>query len=166
MAYNTLSLNFAGGLPSISTVRRQLASKPEVKNGVFRFEYIKSQMLLKGEPLFVICSEDDTKISERLRYDWANDVILGFQTPLNEDGVPIQDSFRFTSISAVQTYIDDNKLATYAKIMTIRSVCANSTVYHLVIYGTSGSDKATEVLARWKFVHREFAKIDVEVVCK
>lgn len=41
--------------------------------------------------------------------------------------------------------------------MTIRSIGVNSSVYHLVIYGTKGSDKA---------VYREFLKRGVIVVGK
>lgn len=166
LAYSTLAKNFAGGLPGLSTVRRMLAQKPALDNDTFRFEYIKSQMVSRNEPLYVICAEDDTKATERLRYDWNNDSIVGFQVPLNEDGVPIQGLFKFTSLEAAQSYIDNNLLATYAKIMTVRSMSGNSTIYHLVIYGTRGSDKATEVLARREYVQREFAKIGIEVVCK
>lgn len=166
LAYNVLSINFEGGLPSLSTVRRLLASKPALEIGHFRFDYIKSQMESKGEPLFVVCAEDDTKISERLRYDWKNDSVIGLQMPLSEDGVPTHGSFHFTSLRAVQGYIDDNPMATYAKLMTVRSVSADSTIYHLVIYGTKGSDKASEILSRWDFVYRSFAEIGINVMCK
>lgn len=166
LSYETLHLNLRGSLPSLSTVRGMLAQQERTNEGEFRFEPIKRRLLEKSPFLYVVCSEDDTKVTECPRYDYQTDEVLGLQLPLNSYGVPIRGSFKFTTLAAVQKYMDSNKMATYAKLMTIRSLSPNSEAYHLVIYGTTGCDKASEVYARWKYVHDELAEIGVYVVCK
>lgn len=86
--------------------------------------------------------------------------------PLDEDGKPIRGSFKFTSLKSAQEYIANNPMATYAKIVNVRSLTPGSKVHVLVIYGTRGRDKAIDVHARWKFIQQEFASIGVELVCK
>lgn len=95
-AYQTLQMNLPKSLPSQRTVARLLAEKEKMVEGEFRFERIKHDMLEKGEPLYVVVGEDDSKVSERVRYDSSRDEIVGIELPLNEDGVPIPGSFKFT----------------------------------------------------------------------
>lgn len=166
LSYESLCSNLQGSLPSISTVRRLLGKRKRIEEGYFRFAEIKKQMEERGEPMFVVCSEDDTKVSERPRYDALSDEIIGLQLPLNDEGIPIRHSFKFTTLSEAQHYLSTNSLATYAKLMTIRSLGPNAIAYQLVIYGTRGSDKAPDVHARWEFVRREFGKIGITVICK
>lgn len=164
-AYETIHLNLQKTLPSLTTLKRLLRKKSSMAEGQFRFDFIKTQLEQKGEPLFVIASEDDTKISERLRYNYSTDEVLGLQLPL-VGGIPVCGSFKFTTFSAVQRYVEANPLSSYAKLITIRSLAPNSTVYHLVIYGTNGSDNFADVIARWEFVARELSQIGITLVCK
>lgn len=105
-------------------------------------------------------------MAERQRYDPLRDEIVGIELPLSEDGVPIPGSFKFTSLEDARNYLKISKLSTYVKLITIRSIGPNSSVYHLVIYGTNGSDKAVDVHARWAYIYREFLKLGVVVVGK
>lgn len=161
-AYSTLSLNLRGSLPSLATVRRKLGQEQSISEAEFQFDHIKEQMLLKEETLTVAIAEDDTKITPRLRYDYINDEIVGLQLPLSGNGVPVRHSFKFTTLSEVKKYIEKNRLSSYAKLMTVRSIMPRSTTYHLVIYGTQGSDKFCDVKLRWEFVKTEFAKRGIE----
>lgn len=161
-AYATLSLNLRGSLPSLATVRRKLGQEKSLNEGEFQFDQIKEQMLLKGEKLIVALAEDDTKITPRLRYDWIHDQIVGLQLPLSENGTPISNSFKFTTLSNVKKLVEENRLSSYAKLLTVRSIMPCSTTYHLVIYGTQGSDKFCDVKRRWEFVKAEFTKRGIE----
>lgn len=164
-AYEVLHVNLPKILPSLSTIKRLLSSKASLEEGEFRFDFIAAEILRKGEQPFVICSEDDTKISERIVYDSASDQIMGLLLPL-DDGIPTRGSFKFTTLKAVQDYTKANPLSTYAKLMTIRSLTPNSTTHHLVIYGTKGSDKATDIRMRWEYVCSEFLKLGIIVLCE
>lgn len=156
--YATLSLNLRGSLPSLATVRRKLGEQKSMNEAEFQFDNIKDQMIQKGEIMIVAVAEDDTKITPRLRYDWINDQIVGLQLPLTEHGTPTGNCFKFTTLEETKKYIENNSLATYAKLMTVRSIMPRATTYHLIIYGTLGSDRFDDVMRRWKFVKREFAQ--------
>lgn len=116
-AYESFEANMAGSLPSVRTVTRTLSENESLIEGRFRFEEIKRAMTERGEELYVHCCEDDTKITERLRYNAANDEILGLQLPLDKDGKPICGSFKFTSFSAVQQFVAKSPKTSYAKLM-------------------------------------------------
>lgn len=121
MTDETFYLNLKGSLPILSTVQKTLSKRIRTEEGRFRFKEIKQRMVENGEELHVVISEDDTKISERLRYDNRTDEVLGLQLPLDDDGKPISGSLKFTSLAAVQAYIAKYPRTTYAKLMTVRS---------------------------------------------
>lgn len=164
IAYETLQRNLPAILPSITTLRKVLAKKSQLKEGEFRFDYIRDQLVAKGEPLVVICSDDDTRITRCLRYDYKNDQVVGLQLPLNDDGVPIVRSFPFTSLKDVQEYMKNHKENTYFKLLTARTLGKSCSTYHLALFGTRGSDVSTEVRARWRYIDRGFADVGVKVI--
>lgn len=119
-------------------------------------------MEAKGGPMYGVVSEDDTKIVSRLRYDTGSNNVMGLRMNLDKNGVPIQDSFKFTTLADVQEFSSNNELSSYA----VTTLCPQLTTYHLVAYGTNGSDKAHDVRSRCEFVVREFAKVGIIVICK
>lgn len=62
--YMTLSNDLKTSMPSLSSIRRALRKKERTLEGHFRFSEIKEQMEKKGDPLYVVTSEDDTKSSD------------------------------------------------------------------------------------------------------
>lgn len=166
LAYTTLQLNLTGVLPSLSSVKNSLSKHESVKEGTFRFNEIKERIIQRGENLFVHISEDDTKLSERLRYDSKTDQVLGLQLPLNDDGVPQVGVFKFTTLTEIQRLVNKHPMSTYAKVMNVRTLGEKSSNYTLVVFGTNGSDTANNVHARWEFVRRSFEAIDITVVGK
>lgn len=150
----------------MSVVQNKLSKQESVSEGVFRFSEIKERIIQRGENLFVHVSEDDTKLSERLRYDPKTNQVLGLQLPLNNDGIPQTGVFQFTTLKKIQELINKHPLTTYAKVMNVRTLGENSSTYTLVIFGTNGSDTAINVHARWEFVRRSFEEIGIIVLGK
>lgn len=111
LVYKKLSKNLNSSMPSLATVRKMLASKNNFKEGHFRFDDIKGRMVVKGEPMYVVVAEDDTKTVEGLIFDPNSNLVMGLQMPLNDDGVPIHDAFKFTTLAAVQEYLLKNPLS-------------------------------------------------------
>lgn len=165
-AYETFHANLPGSLPHVATVARALSEIEGLVEGKFRFCEIKASMIARGEELVVHVFRDDTKITERLRYCSASNEVFGLKLPLDEDGKPICGSFEFTTFAAVQKYISEHPMSSYAKLMTVRSLTPNSSIHVIVIYGTRGSDTSEDVFARLKFVVEQFKSIGVEVICK
>lgn len=88
--------------------------------------------------------------------------IVGLMLPLSENGTPVENCFRFTTLRNVKEFIEKNSLSSYAKLITIRSIMPKATTYHLVIYGTQGSDRHVDVKQRWEYIMAEFAKRGIE----
>lgn len=151
-------------LPSLSTCRKYLSAHERTNEGEVRFKQIAEYIKFNDELPFIVISEDDTKTSERPRYDPTNDEITGLQLPLDKDGLPIRGSFKFTTLKEAQRYLRNNRTTSYAKLLTARSITPDSKTYHLLVYGTRGSDKSAEIGARWGFIHREFEKIGIKIV--
>lgn len=163
-AYDILHRNLTDAMPSLSSCRKYLAALERTDEGEIRFNRISEYIKKNDELPFVVIGEDDTKLSERPRYDAKNDEIVGLQLPLDRNGLPIRGSFKFTTLKEVQSYLRDNKTSSYAKLLTVRSITPGSKVYHLLVYGTRGADKGSDVGARWSFIFKEFAKIGIAVV--
>lgn len=164
VAYEVLRNNLM--LPSISSVRQQLGKETPVKEGQLQIESIKASMELKKEPKFVWISEDDTKITSRIKYNINDDCVMGLQLPLSSNGVPEQSFFKFTSINAVNRYLESYPTSSYAKLMMCQPLSAESEAYPLIIYGTSGSDKADAVNARWKHILQTLSMSGITVLGK
>ena len=162
MAYQTLQKNLP--LPSITTLRRHLGNETPMQEGEFQVDMVKQHMLNKNEPLHVWVAEDDTKITSRLRYNIHDDTIVGLELPLDEKGIPIQSFFKFTSIKAVQTYLKNYPVSSYAKLITCRSLHPSSKPFQLVIYGTRGSEKSEKVILRWSYIHNILCEAGINLV--
>lgn len=165
-AYEVWQKNLRGGLPSVPSCQSYLKKCKRTDEGEILFERIAESLKKNNELPFIIIGEDDTKIDERPRYDPRNNEIVGIQLPLDNNGVPIRGSFKFTTLAEARSYLDNYQTTSYAKLLTARSLTPGSKTYHLLIYGTRGSDKATDVRPRWKFIFGEFAKLGITVVGK
>lgn len=165
-AYNALQINLKGVFPALSTVRRLLYGKERLQEGKFRFTEIAARIKLRNESPFVCISEDDTKATERLRYDTRNNAVIGLQLPLDINGIPKENEFKFTTLGEVRKFLESAPRATYAKLMTVRTLGPKSSIYTLVVYGTRGSDKSTAVIARWRYVIKCFESIGITVIGK
>lgn len=164
LAYEVLRSNLM--LPSISTVRQQLGKETPVKEGQLQIEPIKAAMELRKEPMFVWISEDDTKITSRIKYNITDDCVMGLELPLSINGVPEQSFFKFTSIDVVTRYLEKYPKSSYAKLVMCQSLSAKSEAYALIIYGTSGSDKTDAVNARWKYISESLSRSGITALGK
>lgn len=165
-AYLTLQQNLKTSLPSLRTVRNMLGKQESIIEGQFRFEPIKERIVERKENVFVVVAEDETKIEDRLRYNSRTNDVMGLELPLTGEGIPERGVFKFTSLKKIKEVLESTPKTSYAKLMTVRTLGKNSSVYTLVIYGTTNSDNASDTLARFAFVRRSFAAIGIKVVCK
>lgn len=164
IAYETLALNLP--LPKKTTVLDHLGREPPVREGVFQFEEIADFITKRGWAREVWISVDETKLQPRLRYNEKDDCIMGLELPLDENGVPKACFFKFTKISAVKKYLEDYPKASYAKLVSCRSLDPNSSPLIVVIYGTSGTDQSAGIGLRWEYVFESFAKVGLTVMGK
>lgn len=79
--YETLYLNLK--LPSRQTVLRYLHDSKPTKEGYFNFEGCAEFMTQHNYAKEVWVSEDDTKVNPGLFYDAKEDIIVGFNLPID-----------------------------------------------------------------------------------
>lgn len=164
LAYETLALNLP--LPKKTTVLDHLGREPPMREGVFQFKEIADFITNRGWAREVWISVDETKLQGRLRYNEKDDSIMGLELPLDENGVPKTSFFEFTKISAVKKYLEDYPKASYAKLISCRSLDPNSSPLIVVIYGTSGTDQSTGIGLRWEYIVENLGKVGVKVMGK
>lgn len=162
LAYETLQKNLP--LPSKSTVKRQLGKEVPLREGALQVNQIKEQLDKLKLPLFVWAAEDDTKIQVRLRYNIENNTIMGLELPLDRDGMPIESSFKFTTIAAVREYIEEFPKSSYAKLVTCKSLHADSKTFVVIVYGTSGTDQSSGVKMRWEYIFNAFREVGITLI--
>lgn len=148
LAYKVLCKNLQ--LPSLSTVKLKLGKESSVEEGKIQVDLIKTIMEMRQEPMFVWVAEDDTKITSRLKYNVENDCVMGLELPLDTNGLPKTSFFKFSSIKDVIAYVQNYRKSSYAKLVMSISLSEKSQAIPVVIYGTSGTDKAESVYSRWK----------------
>lgn len=164
LAYETLQKNLP--LPSTSTVKRHLGKEIPVREGALQVASIKEQIdKLKLEP-FIWVAEDDTRIQKRLRYNVENNTIMGLQLPLDDNGMPIESAFKFTTIAAVKAYIEKYPKCSYAKLVTCKSLHPDSKIFVVVVYGTTGTDQSVGVQKRWLHIYKAFSDVGITVIGK
>lgn len=176
--YETLALNLP--FPSISRVYNYIYDKDVPAEGMFYFKEFGERLKKTLEktdletdspedpscPMFAYIAEDDTKIVSALDYVQKTDTISGFCLPLDENGVPVIDFYKFSSVAVLKKYLDNVDLSAYAKVVTAKPMKPDGKTFILTAYGTKGSDKADQVHNRWNFIEEEFKKENVHVMGK
>lgn len=148
-AYETLRLNTP--LPSIPTLQRYLGKEDPIIEGQLQTESIVDEIKNRNLSTWVWGAEDDTKLQEALKYDSKTNTIIGLQLPYDENGMPKLNFFKFSSMSVAFKYIQENRVAPYLKLISLRSLHPDSSNFILALWGTSGTDKHTDVLIRWEY---------------
>lgn len=94
LMYETLHANLPLSLPSIPTVDRYIAdTRPPMIEGVLRVDELLQYLKQRNLPLVVFISEDGTRTIGKVNYDSTSNKLVGFSLPLNENGMPITNSF-------------------------------------------------------------------------
>ena len=104
-------------LPSLSTVLKYLNDEEPLVEGGFCFTELKDFLNNSGYSHKVWLSEDATKVQATLKYFSKNDTIVGLTLPLNENGVPKKDFYKFTSIKHVEEFVAAHDTSEYGNIV-------------------------------------------------
>lgn len=163
--YDNLQANL--GLPSHQTILRYLHDSKSTKEGEFDFDGCADFIKRQGYVNYVWLSEDDTKVNPGLRYDKKEDIIVGFNLPINHrEGIPELGVYKFSSIKALQNYLHKSKVSSYVKLISVKSLTPGSVPFVLVMYGTSGSDDSVLTANRWTYVQTGLAAKGIFLIGK
>ena len=117
LAYEFLQQNIPQALPCTRTIQGAIyAEYNRIDEGSFRFDELQAHIERYKTPRCVSISEDATRITGRVEYDHAIDRCIGCVLPLDDNGLPIVDSFVAKSFSAMEDIFAKNLIAKYACI--------------------------------------------------
>jgi hypothetical protein len=152
------------GLPSCETVLNEMSKVEEIEEGVLQINLAKQVMDKKKLPPYVFLSEDDTRIIKRLRYNSKSDVVMGLEIPVDENGIPYKNFFKFTSIKTVLEYVDKYPMCKNLKLVCLTFIDPRKQVMILMLTGVSKNDQSSIVEKRWKNINDMLKSVGIKVV--
>ena len=84
--------------------------------------------------------------------------------PLDDNGLPIMDSFVAKSFSAMEDMLAKNPIAKYAYIYMAQPLCHNVPPICLGCLGTNNKFSAEDLLPRWKYIVEECSRRNISVL--
>lgn len=166
-SYNMLHGNLDGCLPSISTTNRYIhRSDHMIIEGELRCEELLLYLRERDQPMWVILSEDATRVENRIQYDSRSNQIIGFVLPTNKEiGMPIPFTYKARSASEmIQHFSNDLPIAHYVNTVMAQPI-GNAPPFCLIVFGCDNRHTADEVARRWKYISNELEKIGIGVLC-
>ena len=88
----------------------------------------------------------------RVEYDPETDRCVGFVLSIDQDGLPIVDSFLATSFAAINSMFENGSISKYAYIYMAQPLGCNIPPFILACLGTDNKFTAKHVLQRWSYI--------------
>jgi len=164
LAYHTFVKNIPGGLPSITTVSRELSESEKFPEGYVALRELKVFLEKKNLPNHVIISEDQTALVTRIRYWLSTNQIVG--TVLNTDrntGFPMPNQNVVNSVGDIENIFKNGIEAKNAYVYMAQPLAPEAPAFCISIFGSDNTFSHEDVMKRWKFLKEEANKLDIKV---
>ena len=103
MAYNFLYQNLPNGLPSLRTLQRKVNSEYKIiDEGTLRFDDLYEYLKHQNGPLFIAIGEDARRLIARVDYDKVTDRLVGFVLPVDDKGLPQNNTYWATYLQQLK----------------------------------------------------------------
>ena len=151
MLYETLYANLP--LPSLSSISRYINLSPcIIAEGNCRSSELKQYLLSKNLPLIVWLSEDAARITSKIQYDAKSNQVVGFVLPLDENGMPVKNTYKATSLKNMVNFFENGKKASLAYAIMAQPLEENASSFCLCIYSTDNKLSYEHIIRRWKYL--------------
>ena len=165
VAYEFVHANLNIGLPCSRTIQGIIHKDyKNISEGQFRFDELLSYLQAHDCSFLISIGEDATRLVGRVDYDPETDRLVGFVLPLDQDSLPIIDSFVAVSFEAMENYFMTERIAKYAFVYMAQPLTSSIPPFCLCCYGTDNSFTAEDVLKRWKYIQLECEKRGIKVI--
>lgn len=166
LAYETLHANLPYSLPSTSKVDKFMSEKgPHIIEGVLRTKEVKEYLSDRKLPLKVWISEDATRITPKVCYDPKTNQLVGFTLPLNENGMPIPNTFMARNAREIESHFlnDRSTVSSSAYAIMANPLSEHASPFCLTLFGTDNKFNSKNVLNRWSFMKTQLREEGVSV---
>lgn len=103
-SYEFLRANMIKALPSSSSVRNYFHEKEHLVEGKLDFDGLLQYLDTNNFPKVIFLSEDQTKLTKKIRYDKQTNCLTGFVSPTSQNGLPKPFYFSALSSLAIKRY--------------------------------------------------------------
>ena len=139
-------------------------SYSNLTEGEFRFDKLSAHLDAYKSPRIISISEDATRIICRIEYDANSDKLVGFVLPVDDNFLPITESFYAASFEEIEQMFINQHKATYAYIYMAQPMSSSVPPFCLNIIGTNNRFDATAVLSRWKHMISECKLRNIQII--
>ena len=146
--------NLGNALPHTSPAQRVISKQRKIVEGEFYFEVL-SHLKTWNAALFVHIHLDVTRIINKVEYDPATDRFVGFCLPLC-NGLPIGDSFVFSTFKEIQNAFHNEVIGKYAHVMVAKPV--HPLAPALIIFIICTDAKYNHNIIQRRYVENELRK--------
>lgn len=165
LAYESLQVNLALSLPSLSSVNRYIRKiHSNLTEGDLQVLELKKYLEERGLPLIVSLSEDGSKLTGTVQYDVRTNQLMGFSLPLDENGMPKKNYFGAKSANEIIKHFTKKHVVGNNMNVVMAQPIADIPAFCLLLYSTAGSYTASDVSHRWKYIVRKLRDENIEVL--
>ena len=165
LAYDFIQHNMPLVLPSLRTIQRSVNKKYKcISDGEFRFQELLDHLDIYQCPKVVSIGEDATRVIARIDYDSHTDRLVGFVLPVDNNGLPITDSFVATSFDAIERSFSTGRISKYAFVYMAQPLNNCAPPFILACLSSDNRFDTEDVLKRWKYIYTECEKLNIEVI--
>lgn len=132
-------------------------NKEMVAEGVLRSEELSKYLTEMNAPKQIWLSEDASGIISRVSYHSPSNNLVGLVLPLDENGMPIRDSFIPTNVAEIQQQMN-SPLSTLVYLVMAQPMKKDIPPFVLTVFGTNNTFKAADIMRRWQYIVSELSK--------
>ena len=144
---------------SLRTVQRNICSDYKTfSEGYFKFDELAFHVKEFKASTALSIGKDATRVLSRVDYDSETDKCVRFVLPLNDNGLPLVDSFLAVSFNAMKDMFRSAAKAKYAYVYMAQSLCLTAPPFCLACIGCDNKFTAQHVMLWWKHIYEECTK--------
>lgn len=165
--FEFLHANLPMALPTDSTVNRFMVDiGPKVLEGVLRITELKKYLEDRHCALAVFISEDATRNVGKVCYNPATNQLIGFVLPLNNNGMPVTNSFPARSAKEIEDHFKnpENTIATMSISVMAQPLNSSISPFCLTIFSTDNKFVANHVINRWMHIKEKLGENDIDAI--
>lgn len=127
---------------------------------------LKKYLQKNGYPFAVCWSEDATRITGGVEYKSIDDQLTGLVAPLDHNGMPKTNTFKCSSPMKIVNDLKSYPIGRNVQLCMVQPLAKHAAPFCVNFFCTDNKFTTQDVLNRWEFVEREFAKEGITIVAK
>ncbi|CAF1318994.1 unnamed protein product [Rotaria sordida] len=157
-SYEFIRINIPAFLPNVQIIQSFIAaSDNHLTEALFNFEgacnYFNSIQSTLG-----FIAEDTTTVVPKVTYDTTSNTFVGFSLPLDNNGLPIINSYKTDSFTCLEQWyynVPTAKSLNAFLIQPLSVLSSNKAPYVLAAYGTDNKFISSDVISRWHHIYQQ-----------